>query len=354
MALRYQDSIGSDFLNAEPADAKAAMTAAMRTHASNIHPAPGPRSSGAWIVSLRKALNRINQSERIPGFVALSEASSSFDRDLVEAVRAYKDFRKVLGPGQTRVDTIVGRGTMGQIDFDLKSLEGKRDPEPDGPVPLDIVVCVTFGSESAAGKEQDSGALRSRIVAPTHTSKLRELLVLRYIGSHRPEANPSVAIASRVINERLKRKGRTCIFGASVGGKNVLQVAGMLTERSIPMSYVGISDGAFSHDDAVAPPGLLSASATNLRIKAPTFRSDESVNYYTLVGVRAGVSIRNAQLIWTSDLKDGEIHGPVTGFVNNVNLTSTVGHGPSSAEAHDQVVFFADPKHEERVKDILS
>ena len=40
--------------------------------------------------------------------------------------------------------------------------------------------------------------------------------------------------------------------------------------------------------------------------------------------------------------------------VLNVNLTSTIGHGPSTSEAHDQVVFFADPKHEERIKDIMS
>ncbi|MBX3566590.1 MAG: hypothetical protein KF914_00940 [Rhizobiaceae bacterium] len=353
MALQYQDSIESEFLKAEPADSQAGMLAAMRTHASNIQPAPGPRSKGSWILSIRKALNRINQAQTIPGFVKLSESSSSFDTDLVDAVRAYKNHRKILGPGQTKVDTIIGRGTMGQIDFDLKALEGKPDPKPEGPKPLDIVVCITFGGVTAEGEEQGSSSLRARLEGAAHKSKQRDLMVIKFIGSHRPEKNPSVGIADRVVKERLARKGKTCVYGASVGGKNVLQVVGMLTERSIPMSYVGISDGAFFHDDAVAPPGLLSMSAKNLRIKAQTFRSDESVNFYTLIGVKAAPSTQRKGLIWTSDMK-GEIHGPVNGFLINNDLTSTIAFGPSTAAAHDQAVFFGDPKHEERIKDILA
>lgn len=351
MAYFTKTDFVSDFFKGLDGTARSVLDDALRRDPAHIMPSPGPRSSGDWIAAIQQGLNMIQAKNSIDGMSPIPASETDFGRATVSAVLAYKKDRDIRGPGQAVPDPIVGRSTLAHMDDDIDQLLKDR-PRPD-PIPptkiVDVVINVMPGGNEGGRLAQP--LLADQLNTEKYKKSGKRLVVLAFVGSHQPHLNPSDGIVSMTIAVTAERRGTICMFGSSVGGKNILEIASKLTAKQIPLAYVGISDGAFFDPDAVKPPGILD-STSDLQIRSPMILATETVNFFTLVGTHIRPSKTARRLIWTGDLA-GEIHGPIAGFQRNVNLTKTVAKGPSGAEAHDQAVQHGDEQHRARISGLL-
>ena len=183
----------------------------------------------------------------------------------------------------------------------------------------DILVKFTGGTTRDNGNEALEG-----IAVPANYSSLGRTLVgvARGAEINRPELYRSAF--DEIMNiTNSSTLGLLCIRGSSRGGIWAIKLAELLTERGIPISFVGLQDAAFSTVDAINEPSSRFQFAID---NAPLFetkqiKADIKVSHFQMVGNKAEFSLSRGKLIWASDL-DGEIHGEVRGFQSDrVNVT---------------------------------
>lgn len=321
--------------------------------------------SGKHVEIIQIALGQVRDliDARIP---AITDARGTFGPSTRNAVHVYKETRDIVRQGQ-RLDDIVGRSTISFLDDDIVEAEGGARPTPPPkPVVLpfkDVVVQILgFGGTNSPiqGQQQGSGTLRQSVVSEAYTSKKnRSLETIVFTGGQNP--NPVQRIAALVRGAALasgSAPGLICLTGESAGGKNVLELAGELVSQPLPLAlaYVGLSDAAFFDADAVARPN---SAGDNLSIRSPSFAAGAKRNIFQTAGNRTGFSIGLGRSIWQGKMPNGEVHGPVQGFIDQRDLTReglVVDAGPNTnfETLHANAASIANADHLGRINALLA
>lgn len=312
------------------------------------------------VAVIQAALGQISEKldDRIP---KIADSTGHFGGSTRAAVSVYKHTRDIRLEGHA-FDDIVGRRTISFLDTDMVAVEGGKPAPP--PLPTtqfkDVVVQILgFGgrNSSAQGQRQGSRLLRQTVASGVYASKTdRSLDAIVFTGGQQPD--PTKEIAALVRGAVLGfSPGLICLTGESAGGKNVLALASDLANSSpqLNLTYVGISDGAFFDEDAVAPPNF---SGTNLEIRSGSFAAREKVNIFQSAGNGTEFSIRRARLIWAGKMPNKEVHGPIQGFSPNRDLTAErvivpVGSNTNFEVLHANAADFANGVHLARIKLLL-
>lgn len=162
-------------------------------------------------------------------------------------------------------------------------------------VSVDVVVQILgFGGTNSPvqGEQQGTGKLANAVSSPIYAAKKdRKLVLIAYTGGQNPDRSHSIATAILTeVSQPDCRPGLICLVGESAGGKNVISIANDLSNPPIPipLTYVGVADGAFDDNDAIEGPNW---GGTNLMIRGKTFTARETVNYYQSAGNDTEISI---------------------------------------------------------------
>jgi hypothetical protein len=100
------------------------LTSCLRSDAAHIR--PFSQASEA-IEAIKQGLNRVQP--RNPGMKKITDPTNEFGQSMLDAVLAYKSFNGIIRTGQ-KLDPIVGRMTLAQLDTELKNLGKPVDPTP--------------------------------------------------------------------------------------------------------------------------------------------------------------------------------------------------------------------------------
>lgn len=88
----------------------------LRNDAANIRPFSAP---GEAIEAIKQGLNRVQP--RNPGMpLIVGSQTNAFDQAMINTVRDYKLRKNIIRAGK-QLDNVVGRGTLAQLDNDLKA-----------------------------------------------------------------------------------------------------------------------------------------------------------------------------------------------------------------------------------------
>lgn len=318
-----------------------------------------PGSQGPAVAVVQSALEKISarMDARVP---AVRDPAGAFNASTRASVRAYKTLRDIRIPPKP-VDDIVGRRTLSLLDTEMLMLEGA--PAPPAQRFIDVVVHITgFGGPNSTreGEQQGGVGLRGELVGEAYRAKTnRRLETIVFTGGQRP--SPVPLIASRVrtaIKDSGATLGLVCLVGQSAGGKNVVQLAPLLANQApaIELAYVGLSDAAFFDEDAAAPPN---ADGSNLLIRAPFFQAREKVNIFQSAGNGTEFSGSLMRRIWSGQMPNKEVHGPVQHFPVFRDLTregrvSAATAARGAEVAHSAACFFGDNVHMARIRELLA
>jgi hypothetical protein len=307
------------------------------------------------------ALAQIHEllDKRIP---EIKDKAGFFGPSTVHAVHVYKDTRDIVIPGH-KLDDIVGRRTISFLDDDLVEIEGSKPaPKPPATKFKDVVVLITgFGGTNSPvqGQPQLPGGLIRDVVSDTYKKKAnRSLEPIVFTGGQSPDPTRTIARLVRAASLGSGASaGIVCLVGESAGGKNVLALANELTTLppQIPLTYVGISDGAFDDGDALKPPN---SKGDNLRIRAQSFVASEKVNIFQSDGNGTEFSGSLLRDIWAGKMPNKEVHGPIDFFITNRDLTAdgSLPRAPANASfeaVHANAVSMGHGVHLQRIRTIL-
>jgi hypothetical protein len=295
-----------------------------------LHIGPGKRGAGSpeadAVTALQAALKLIK--EKLPlALPDIKDSAGDYGANTITAVLRYKsDPSHVIERTGQRLDNIVGRMTLTQIDDDLVIIEGKSKPAPTPPPTpsrdLDVFIQISgFANNDEQGKDlsQRVDALQFAVKVNTlaYLEKHPSVALIWFQGGQ--DNNPNSKIIERVTalnNDTSKKIGRVIVTGGSAGGKNVLQVLPRLIAMNLPIIYVAIWDGAFQRDDLVDP-GQFDNDA-NFDRDNPTMLLMKGVP-----GLNPTKGSDNYFQSWGHCLdKNQEIHGQVVGFLKQ-DLTKT-------------------------------
>ena len=95
---------------------KARLTQCLRTDGASIRPFSAPSEA---IEAIKKGLNRVQPKN--PGMpLIVGSQTNAFGQSMINAVFAYKASKAIIRAGQ-QLNNVIGRGTLAQIDNDLKA-----------------------------------------------------------------------------------------------------------------------------------------------------------------------------------------------------------------------------------------
>jgi hypothetical protein len=320
-----------------------------------------PGTSGPHIALIQMALGQVRDilDKRIP---EIKDKRGFYGPDTIRAVHIYKETRDIVIPGH-KLDDIVGRRTISFLDDDLVEIEGSKPaPKPPATKFKDVVVRISgFGgiNSPVQGQPQLPGGLIQDVVSGNYRQKShRSIEAIVFTGGQRPDPSRTIAgLVRAAILGSGASVGIVCLVGESAGGKNVLALANDLafTPPRIPLTYVGVSDGAFDDGDAVAPPN---SNGDNLEIRAPFFGASEKVNIFQSDGNGTEFSGSLLRSIWAGKMPNKEVHGRIQGFVRNRDLTADgtlprAGANASFEAVHANAVSIGNGVHLPRIRALL-
>jgi hypothetical protein len=259
-----KDRLESDFLtkDMEP-DVKSRLDQCLASDPRHI--VSGKRdpdsTDGRTVTLLQEALNIIRR-EMLPAMPEIDDEPGDYGTSMKSAVLRYKSdpSHRIQRSGQA-LDNVIGRMTLTQIDNDLLQIQGKKPAPPPAPSKSQDVYIKIFGFDNPSQQGTD---LSSRGDALQFAKEINDQA--RYLDTHAPlrtiwfvggeKPNPTDTIVARVDELNANKSvplGKVFISGGSAGGKNVLQVAAKLSQRTIPVFFLGLWDAAFQRADLVDP-----------------------------------------------------------------------------------------------------
>ena len=266
VAPSIKSNLESNFFVNQPADVKARLDQCLAV--DFLHIIGGKRdefsTEGKAVTALQDALRKIRK-EILASLPDITDAPGDYGGTTKNAVLSYKsDVSHVIVRQGQRVDDVVGRMTLTQLDNDMLTIEGKKPPPPPTPptpsATQDVYVKINgFDNPNQQGRNL-SASPEALLFAteinsqPGYLESHTPLTTLWFVGGQNP--NPTETIVSKI--EELSKleflpMGKVMISGGSAGGKNVLQVATRLQGLGIATAYVAIWDGAFQRDDLTDP-----------------------------------------------------------------------------------------------------
>ena len=308
-------NLESNFFVNQPANVKTRLDQCLST--DFLHIVGGKRdensAEGQAVTALQDALRRIRK-EILPSLPDITDAPGDYGASTKRAVISYKsDATHVIVRQGQRVDDVVGRMTLTQLDNDLLSIEGKKPPAPPTPTSSQDVYVKINGFDNPDQQGRDQSASPEALLfateinsQPGYLERHTPLTTLWFVGG---QTNSPTERIVKKIEELSKLEslpiGKVMISGGSAGGKNVLQVGARLQQLGIAVAYMAIWDGAFQRDD-LADPTQFDNDDNFDRFKPTTL---------TFKGVAGGNLKENFFQSWGHCLdKNQEVHGSVVGF----------------------------------------
>jgi hypothetical protein len=138
----------------------------------------------------------------------------------------------------------------------------------------------------------------------------------------------------RKMREALKDQvlGRIFIFGTSSGGRNAIDLALRLSNNNRLITYLGVLDAAFFPNETSTTPGDPLKEPPEFNVGFLLVAKKQ--NFFQLCG--NGKELTFHGRMFTSDMRGKEIHGKISGFDDNINLTDETNlrapRDPSSKE----------------------
>ena len=297
---------------------------------------------GPWVTLIKEALNAwaARQTPPLPPL----PMSDKFDKATGDRVALFK---KLHSPPilnyKGQIDRIVGKKTVVALDGELPRLGA-------APIAATEQVDIVVGFQGAGRNEEfrlEDDAMPTRRILPYLRKHVLALEPKKKERSLRRFGSLTVTIGaqSKAMLDGFVRKveesvsgdrvfGKVCIWGSSSGGRNALDFAHRLSNRGIPLEYVGILDAAFFPNETGDRPAGLSDPAAQ---KPPMFRQFHGVrgrilrNHFQTEGnavkiVKHDLLSGALTLQWTSSMPGEEIHGEAVGFESKI-VRSGLGSG---------------------------
>ena len=112
--------------------------------------------------------------------------------------------------------------------------------------------------------------------------------------------------------------GRIFIYGSSSGGRNAIDLAVKLSNNNKLTNYLGVLDAAFFPNETTtkAPSDPLKDAPV---FDVPFLTVFKKQNFYQLAGNDTKMTFHG--MMFTSEMPNQEIHGKISGFNDNVDLT---------------------------------
>ncbi len=251
-----------------------------------------PRERGPHVRAIQQALQDLDQAN-----ISATELNKQeYGEDTANAVAAYKNKRRIFGPGQIVADKIVGTGTIRKMDLEWlnsKQRTGRLIIEDTDSLKQDI--CMSFEGGTVTSNNTALTALAQRVNTAQYLRTHHPLKTFDYTTHYLARDK----VVREVLGEvgRMKRQGipidRVLIRGFSSGGKIALMVAnGLYTQLGLSCRYLCVGDAALDKDDPLfsGGPGIAACQ--------------DSINVYQLWGNNIDPS--------------GEVHGTITGIKRHI------------------------------------
>ncbi len=288
---------------------------------------------GPWVSEIQSALiNIFGENDLLTGIDPAELESRTYGPTTAAAVFRFKNTPslngtggKILGPGQTVPDKIVGRQTIAALDDmiagqggRLAALTKRQDvfvqilgADPNGP---------RAGQPTEAGFPQVGAPRPDEIAAWVNTTTYlethRPVVMVNFHGgggTANPASDPTAKVVAAVTAARSAAvaagdaAGRVVVVGFSIGGRGAVTVCNALITAGIPVDYLGLVDAAFNGQSD--PARVIPVSATVLE------NIYEAVHHFVLakfpgfefhgdVGGQKGVSLDDQPFFKTAKAED--------------------------------------------------
>lgn len=211
----------------------------------------------------------------------------------------------------------------------------------DEPVFVDVIVGnVPFGHRPESASEVTLKAfIQRRVVTPGYRAKNRELVVFAVLSYDGFNVGQQIKEIAAAVGPGA-RLGKVCLYGVSRGGLLTIKLARVAPLLGAPLTYVGVSEAAFFHEDATYPPtGMLPAGAPvapSIKAEFSSFNARRKVDAFQHRGNIIKLTKKHyPPYIWSSLMDAGEIHGAINGFHEHLDLTPRITETQSN-NAHVQ------------------
>lgn len=120
--------------------------------------------------------------------------------------------------------------------------------------------------QGAESTQYFQGQVNQRFNSAKYLETHLPLMYMRFCGGITP--NPTGEIIARIsrVQDAKTPIGDVVLSGGSAGGRNILAVGQALTQKQIPISFIGVWDGAFDRPDRqglLKNPGVTAKTKTN-------------------------------------------------------------------------------------------
>lgn len=123
MNIDTKSNLESTHFRSTSREAQARLTQCLRNDGANIRPFSTPSEA---IEAIKLGLNRVQPKS--PGMpLIVGSRTNAFDQPMINAILIYKARNGIIRTGK-QLDNVIGRGTLAQLDNDLKAF-GKQAPE---------------------------------------------------------------------------------------------------------------------------------------------------------------------------------------------------------------------------------
>jgi hypothetical protein len=313
---------------------------------------------GEHVRLIHEALNAfLNSKERFDTISGPEFDNREFGSQTARVVREFKTERRVFN-FQNQIDEIVGKKTVVELDKELPP----ADPGPT-PVPTQTFVDVVVRFLPGTHGENRDNAVTDRMDLRNYNRRVRSLKEIgRGTSLIRVEALPLVLEVAAQVEAARKlngiQPGIVCIFGASSGGRVALDLASVLTQRKVPIAYIGIEDAAFFPNETSTAPQPISDKGqpptSNFPefIQTPPIIADRKISFFQRWGNDSKIRLRGR--LWTSNMDGEEVHGNVIGFeAADRSLQVEANVRDNHDLAHDSVVGKSDSENQKNIQDLL-
>lgn len=123
MNIDTKTNLESTHFRSTSRQAQTRLTQCLRNDVANIRPFSTPSEA---IEAIKLGLNRVQPKN--PGMpLIVGSRANAFDQPMINAILIYKARNGIIRTGK-QLDNVIGRGTLAQLDNDLKAF-GKQAPE---------------------------------------------------------------------------------------------------------------------------------------------------------------------------------------------------------------------------------
>lgn len=207
-----------------------------------------------------------------------------FDTSTRNCIQTYKNDRSIINYAyQDKADPIVGQMTIKWLDEEMAFVEGKKkdDASPSQDFYLEVM-----GDAALTGRDvsESEGAVFAKGISavPGYRAKHGDLKAIVFMGGV-GTTDPFNSMMNRFNRESsgVKKFGRVCVLGTSVGGRTAMRIANQLVLKGVSLNFIALNDAAFDTDRDPMLQLSISSPATKLSFfQSWSFTIDPSQEFH--------------------------------------------------------------------------